>query len=107
MKNYKVYLKQAGEGCDYTIGCGQIVITIEAESMKDATIQLKEIIADEYNDDETKLEKVKLYEISKVGKFDIGHFYEELERMEELANNSLKEEEDKREHERLMAKFGE
>ena len=107
MKNYKVYLKQAGEGCDYTIGCGQIVITIEAENIKDATIQLKEIIADEYNSMETKLEKVEIYEISQVGKFDINHFYEQLERMEELANNSSKEEAEKLEYERLKAKFGE
>ena len=105
MKKYKVYLKQDGEGCDYTIGCGQTVITIEAENIKKATIQLKEIIADEYNHDEARLEKVELYEISNIGVFDIQHFYEDLKKMEVLANNSVKENAEKLEYERLKSKF--
>ena len=106
MKKYKAYLKQDGEGCDYTIGCGQTLIDIEAENIKDAKIQLKEIIADEYNNDECRLETVEIYEISWFIDFDIQHFYEQLEKMQELANNKLKDESDILEYERLKIKFG-
>lgn len=31
---YYAYLKQEGEGCDYTIGCGNTLITLNAEKIK-------------------------------------------------------------------------
>jgi hypothetical protein len=106
MKTYKVYLKQLGEGCDYTIGCGKTIETIEAENIKDAIIRLKEIIADNYNHDESRLEKVEIYETSTIENFDIKSFYDDLNKMEELANISKKQEFERLEYERLKAKFG-
>lgn len=38
---YKAYLKQQGEGCDYTIGCAQTVIEIEAQNIDEAKQKLK------------------------------------------------------------------
>jgi hypothetical protein len=37
---YKAYLKQNGEGCDYTIGCGQTVISIDAQNVLEAKQKL-------------------------------------------------------------------
>jgi len=35
MKFY-LWLKQSGEGCDYTIGCGQRLVLLNAETMEQA-----------------------------------------------------------------------
>ncbi len=100
MKKYKVYLKQAGEGCDYTIGCGQKLITIEAENIEKATDKLAKIIQEDYSCDETKLEKVEMYEVGVFGVLDIANFYKQLEEMEQKKINLEKEKPEKIEYER-------
>lgn len=41
---YYAYLKQKGEGCDYTIGCAQTIRTFEANDDDDAKLKLSDII---------------------------------------------------------------
>lgn len=106
MKRFKAYLKQEGEGCDYTIGCGRTVVDIEAESMDEAKEVLKEIIADEYNCDEVMLHSVELMEISSIIDFDIKAFYSLLKKQEDEANGIIAEENERLEYERLKTKFG-
>jgi hypothetical protein len=36
MSNLFLWFKQAGEGCDYTIGCGEILLELKATNMEDA-----------------------------------------------------------------------
>lgn len=33
---YFLYMKQSGEGCDYTIGCGAKLVRLDAENVVDA-----------------------------------------------------------------------
>lgn len=35
---YYAYLKQKGEGCDYTIGCAQTIITMNSLQMKKTSV---------------------------------------------------------------------
>jgi hypothetical protein len=105
IKTYKAYLKQQGEGCDYTIGCAQTVIDIEAYNLTEAETQLIELIADEYNSDENRLESVELYEVSEIINLDIVDIYKTLRLLEESARNSSKDKKERLEYERLKAKF--
>jgi hypothetical protein len=45
--SFYAYLKQPG-GCDYSIGCGNLLIDLNSENLKDAAIQLKQEIKKEY-----------------------------------------------------------
>ena len=71
---YKAYLKQSGEGCDYTIGCGRTMITIIATDIEDAKIKLIEEIEDNYSGDQ-KLVLCELYEINEVFTCDLDEIY--------------------------------
>jgi len=62
---YKAYLKQSGEGCDYTIGCAQTIIDIEAQSIDEAKQKLYQEIEESYTG-EQELELCELYEINEV-----------------------------------------
>lgn len=102
---YKAYLNQAGEGCDYTIGCAQTVIDIEASDLGEAKIKLMGKIADEFID-EFALESAQLYEINEVVDIDVDDIYsrrEEFMRNEELRQQ---EEFERQEYERLKKKYG-
>ena len=80
MKLYKAYLKQAGEGCDYTIGCGYTSFAIEAEDMDAAIIELIKIIKEEYSHYEARLDCVELCEISKIyNGLDLNSLYKEID----------------------------
>lgn len=32
MSKYYLWMKQTGEGCDYMIGCGQVLVSLDADS---------------------------------------------------------------------------
>lgn len=105
MKIFKAYLKQDG-GCDYTIGCGKLVIDIKAESLEDAKIKLFSIIVEEYNHDEVRLANVELFEVSSITKVDIEGIYKKLLEDEKANIEIMKLEKERAEFERLKKKFG-
>ena len=59
-------LKQA-EGCDFTIGCGVKVVTLEASTPEEAVVAAK-ALAWEYRNDENRLESLQI--LALVGTFD-------------------------------------
>ena len=105
MIKFKAYLQQDG-GCDYTIGCGKLVIDIEANSLEDAKIKLFSIIFNEYNHDENRLANVELFELASTTVVDIKNLYKKLDedKKEQVENLILMRE--KEEFERLKKKFG-
>lgn len=93
---YKAYLKQDGDGCDYSIGCAQTVISIDAHDVDEAMQKLYDIIEEQYTGNRA-LELCELYEINRVIVCDLTdrtrcisevncekqkHYDEELERKE-------------------------
>jgi phosphoenolpyruvate carboxylase len=58
---YIAILRQDGEGCDYTIGCGINTIEFEANDALEAGLKLKEIVRENYNNSERKLKSAKWY----------------------------------------------
>lgn len=102
---YKVYLKQDG-GCDYTIGCGRKLITIEASDIGDAQQQLFEIIKNEYSYDETFLESCEIFEVNNVMKIELDEWYKKIKDEENAIANKKREAKEYTEYLKLKSKFG-
>lgn len=101
---YYAYLKQEGEGCDYTIGCGNTLITLNAENDKNAKEKLKEIIIEQYSERESMLEKAILFK--ETIDFDLKSVYDEVESKKEAEKKSRQHIKDMEEFERLKKKLG-
>lgn len=102
MPNYVCIMHQKGQGCDYTIGCGTKVKTLEAPNLTEArSAVIKLLYMDEYFDGsanpdyyldgEQALKSWILYEVS--GKYD---FMPELLALKDKAENQKKLEERKK-----------
>jgi len=102
---YKAYLRQSGEGCDYTIGCAQTVINIDAQSIDDAKQKLYHVIEENYTG-ERELELCELYEINEVITCDLHELYKRIDDAEYAIEQQRKEDLERKEFERLKAKFG-
>jgi len=103
--SYKAYLKQEGEGCDYSIGCGQKLIDLKSITLKEAMIELIQIISREYMHPEYRLESVFIFEISNTIDMDIKSVYKKIEAFNKEDDNRLKEDAEKAEYERLKIKY--
>jgi len=101
---YKAYIKQAGEGCDYTIGCAQTVLHLNANTMSDAIKEVEELMDENYFDDQS-LEKCEIYEINEVRELDTSDFYSK--RSERLATKKAEADRIKRfnEYQKLKDEF--
>jgi hypothetical protein len=102
---YKAYLKQYAEGCDYTIGCAQTVIEIEAKNINEAKQKLFEEIQENYTWDK-KLEFCELYEIKKTVICNLKEWYNQIYEAANIIENKRKEDLERKEYERLKLKFG-
>ena len=75
---YKAYLKQHGEGCDHTIGCGQMTVNIDARDSDEAKQKLIKLVKEEYTGDYA-LDTCELYECSNVFAIDTDKIYSKIE----------------------------
>ena len=105
------HVKECGEGCDYTIGCGHRLITLQATTKEEAIIELKNSIMGEDDDDEYglycyDLEKITLYEVKEVTSMPIAEWYIDKKNAEEEELANQKEQEELKELERLQKKYG-
>jgi hypothetical protein len=98
---YKAYLKQKGVGCDYTIGCGQIVIDIKASNLDEAQREIYQLIKDNFRGD-CELKSFEIYEINKV--FESGNL-NDWYLSQKVRNGSKHEDPEYKEYQRLKAKF--
>lgn len=100
---YYAYLKQLGEGCDYTIGCAQTLIKINANSDDEARQKLKEQIKENYTG-EYELESALLFN-SKID-FNLGEVYTEIKRSKQEEKDKLQHIKDMEDFEKLRKKLG-
>ena len=103
---YTVILKQDGEGCDYTIGCGMTKTTIEANSLDEAKEKLNKLIIETYP--RTRMERglawAELYE-EKIYSAPVEDLYAEKQQKEDKEDQEIREKKDREEFERLKEKF--
>lgn len=103
---YKAYIKQDGEGCDYTIGCAQTVIDIQADSIENARVKLLEIIEEDYTSLERRLDFAEIYEVGQTMRLNLHTFYNHYETKFKKRIQDVNDEKEQKEYERLQAKFG-
>jgi hypothetical protein len=101
---YKAYLKQAVEGCDYTIGCAQTVINIEASNIVEAKELLFKEIKENYTND-SRLESCEIYEINEIEECDLESWYLIINDEKQKEKQALIDTRDRIEYERLQKKF--
>jgi len=70
---YKAYLKQ-GNGCDYTIACGETVVNLKATNMDDAKKEMEQLLDEEYHGD-MSLESCEIFEVNEAVSMDLKAFY--------------------------------
>ena len=123
---FVILMKQEGEGCDYTIACGQKYCFIEAADMEEALYRVRAASLDssckdfEISCDFEEMKEVFIVEVGHVvnalkikSKKEIlddlkaKRAKEEKARLKRLQDNADKESLDQREYERLKKKFGE
>lgn len=100
MTEFRAYLIQKGEGCDYTIGCGKTMIILKASNMQEAKEQLKYIIEESYVG-ESELEYCVVFEIINTEQVDLKSIYEDLKQKDLKSIEDL----ERAEYERLKNKF--
>ena len=128
-KRYLLIREQAGEGCDYTIGCGLDWTIVEGESLEAVVEELRQratATADEYADfeeargydvkdhempwfdeyGEHTIGSARLYEIGDAVELHVDEWQGQWKAAEEAAEEGAKQDIERAEYERLRAKFG-
>ena len=64
---YFLVIKQTGEGCDYTIACGQKYTALRASTIEEAIEEAKsDYYCDEYMDGECEAEQMLILEVNEI-----------------------------------------
>lgn len=100
MNKYILHLYQS-DGCDYTIGCGHVIIEFESE-LSGIMNKAKEIVEDYSRDD---IDKITLYQISHKESIDINDLFREDDAEEERRGREEKELQEKKLLEELKKKY--
>ena len=106
MGKFVAYIKQQGEGCDYTIACGYKLINLKAASYVAALQELTNIIKENYSEDDYRLSSVTLIEVANKWKIDVDKIYLNMEseiESNEIENKNIR---DYAEYQRLKRQFG-
>lgn len=101
MKTYKAYFEQEG-GCDYTIGCGYILVDLEAKTWDAAIDEITEKM-EYYGID--NIDKATLFEINEELEIDVDDIKNVQEEEKRLEKQKEIDEQEKQEFERLKQKF--
>lgn len=102
---YVAILKQASEGCDYTIGCGINVIEYDSSTTMEAALALKELIKTNYSNPENRLKEVKLLEAPRLFEVDLQRWYNEIDTEEKKRMEDETRKKELAELERLKKKY--
>jgi hypothetical protein len=99
-----LYIIQIGEGCDYSIACGHLVIHLESKQMIDAIKESLKIIKERYINEDCRLSKAIIYQVLDSQDLSIWQVYQRYDQ----ASKEDKEIEEKERKEliRLQQKYG-
>lgn len=99
---YKMWMKQTGEGCDYTIACGQKLFDLKATDIESAKEEARELI-DEVTNDEVQVDTAYILNVVE----DITEMGDEIEEMRLERRRKIELEKKREQLERLKAELGE
>lgn len=110
METAKFYLhmKGPGYGCDYTIGCNNLLVPLKANNSDDAKDEASVILKDygAYWSREPRVDTACLIEATNVLDMNVLITRKTIREAEQLAAKQKKEAEELKEFARLKAKFG-
>lgn len=98
-------LKQAGEGCDYTIACGKTYVKLAATDWDSAMEEAKELVRENYTGDRA-LSDFALLDVAGAKEVDVDAWYAEFEEDERREREAKDATKDRAELERLAKKLG-
>lgn len=104
MAKYIAYLEQAGEGCDYTIACGKLLIELESDDLHGALEEIKQMLKEEYHG-ERALGRLRLFKIEEELPVDLRAIYRHFEEEKNKAKAEAKRLKDYNEYQRLKKQF--
>lgn len=105
MKDFFVYYKGRGYGCDYTIGCNLCVEKRAADSIEEVIEEITEEIEESPDYSEERIESITIIEVAQERKLDIESITSNI-RQQQLAQEKAEEEARERaELERLKKKY--
>ena len=105
MGKFVAYVKQAGEGCDYTIACGYELVYLKADNYSDAIVEIRLMLGDEGF--QYLIQRLTLIEVAEDWNINVKKIYAEIA---EAENKNKKKSEAKRmkdyaEYQRLKNQF--
>lgn len=114
---FVLYLKQKGEGCDYTIGCGSQLIELpEAKTFEEALIIAGDIVTGKFiideeggyfEDgywDESEISYIRIFDDA-CGKIDTKRWYDKAKKIESNHNQKIKNDKEYKQYLKLKNKF--
>ena len=101
---FLLFIKGVGEGCDYTIGCNQKTVRIEAKDLSAALLKAEQV----YNDHggSERIESITLYPGDEQATLDIEAIEARKKAAKAAKVAAAQEAKDRADFERLQAKFG-
>lgn len=72
---FYLWMKQKGGGCDYTIGCGECLVTLKATSLDEALAELPRTFEDHGVRGESELEECLLLQGADVPTIRVWSYY--------------------------------
>ena len=105
MEYYKLYLGQAGEGCDYTIACGHKMYDLSATTLEDAKQEAEKLITEEFSLDDNRLEEAVILEVTHITELNLKELYADLYKENKKKEDMLLESIERKKYEELKKKF--
>jgi hypothetical protein len=101
--SFFAYITQIYEGCDYTIGCGKLLLNLNGSTLQQALQNLKTQIQTNYTGDK-QLESILLIEGNSIS-IDTLSIYNEINKENQNLQKQQLEHQELLEFERLKKKF--
>ncbi len=109
MAKFVAYIKQAGDGCDYTIACGYKLVHLKSDNYDDAMLEIRKLLGEDGQEDaytgDIALESVRLIEVANSWKVDVAKIYGEIAAVEKTRKDEAKRLRDYNEYQRLKNQF--
>ncbi|HDR9106035.1 TPA: hypothetical protein QDB04_002892 [Burkholderia vietnamiensis] len=101
------HLKQSGEGCDYTIACGEKVVRLKATTWEEVPDEVRQHLENSYGPrSERRLARCTVYEVAESLEVPVDAWYSEIEDASRQAAEARKTAQRRAEYERLKREFG-
>ena len=99
---YLAYISQP-HGCDYTIGCGHLLITLEAAEYDAAVAELRDRVRTYQGDEE--LESAILLHVTEETAMPVASWYQEQKKEQEQERQKKRDDADRELYEQLRKRF--